>query len=428
MTEILAAAINAVNPYTAVRDHFAVEEGQIIVDKHRIDLDDIERIFLVGAGKAGLPMAEALIGMLGKRVTDGIVIVKEGYGGVDQLGKVKIREARHPLPDERGVQATEELLEIVSGASEKDLVICVISGGGSALMTAPVDGFWLGEMSELTAALMASGAAIVEINTVRKQLDQVKGGGLAKAAFPAQVVSLILSDVVGDPLGVIASGPTVPGQETNADAIEILKRYDLLGFIPVEVFDRWQTAETADHGIEIDRVMNILVGCNTQAAEAARRKAGELGLNAAVLSTRLEGEARQVGAELAGVLRRMVEESDPLGRPGVLIAGGETTVTIRGGGRGGRNQELALAAVEGLAGLEDIALVTLATDGGDGNSMAAGAVVTGETLASAKDLSLAPAASLEWNDSDTFFKALDDQVITGPTQTNVNDLVFLFVF
>jgi hydroxypyruvate reductase len=373
-------------------------------------------------------MAQALVDLLGERVSGGVVSVKEGYGGVSRLGPVQIREAGHPLPDQRGAQATEEMLELVSGAGENDLVLCVISGGGSALLTAPVEGFTLGDLRELTDALLASGAGIEEINTLRKQLDRVKGGGLARAAFPAQVASLILSDVVGNPLGMIASGPTVPNQETSAEAIEILERYDLLGFIPEGIFARWQTEENSNYQIEFDRVSNLLVGSNAQAAKAARRKARALGINAELLTTRLEGEAREVGEELAGVLRRMAEENDPFGRPGVLIAGGETTVTLRGSGRGGRNQELALAAVEGLDGLADAALVALATDGGDGVSVGAGAVVTGDTMARARALGLQPGAYLDENDSGTFFKALGDQIVTGPTRTNVNDLVFLFVF
>jgi hydroxypyruvate reductase len=428
VTEIMAAALDAVDPFDAVHAHVRVGGEMLLWGTQQINLSEIEKIYLVGAGKAGLPMAEAVVDLLGERIFGGVVIVKEGYGGTDRLGRVQIREAGHPLPDQRGVQATRELLDLVSGAGGKDLVLCVISGGGSALLTAPVEGFSLDDLRELTDALLASGADIEEINTLRKQLDVVKGGGLAQAAFPAQVVSLILSDVVGNPLGMIASGPTVPNPETSAEAIAILDRYDLLGFIPESVFDRWRAEEKMIAEAEFDRVSNLLVGSNKQAAKAALRKAQALGLNAELLTTELEGEAREVGAELAGVLRRMALLSDPFDRPGVLIAGGETTVTLQGSGRGGRNQELALAAVEGLDSLEDAVLVTLATDGGDGVSDGAGAVVTGETMQRALAMGLKLKDYLAENDSASFFKALGDQIVTGPTHTNVNDLVFLFVF
>jgi hydroxypyruvate reductase len=428
VTEIMAAALDAVDPYDAVRTHVRVVGEMLVLGEEQIALSDIENIYLVGAGKAGLPMARAVVDLLGDRIFDGVVIVKEGHGGVDRLGPVKIREASHPLPDQRGVVATRELLELLSGAGEKDLVLCVISGGGSALLTAPVEGFSLDDLRELTDALLASGAGIEEINTLRKQLDLVKGGGLARAAFPAQVASLILSDVVGNPLGMIASGPTVPNLETSAEAIAILDRYDLLGFIPENVFERWQAEDKITSEIKFEWVSNILVGSNVQAAKAALREAKVLGLNVELLTTRLEGEAREVGEELAGVLRRMALLGDPFGRPGVLIAGGETTVTLQGSGRGGRNQELALVAVEGLDGLKEVALVTLATDGGDGVSDGAGAVVTGETMQRALAMGLKPKEYLAENDSASFFKALGDQIVTGPTQTNVNDLVFLFVF
>lgn len=425
--EIMAAALNAVDPYTAVQRHMAVSGETLVCGGEKIDLDGLDKIYLVGAGKAGLPMAQAAADLLGERIAGGLVIVKEGYGGVDRIGKVYIREAGHPLPDQRGVAATQQLLELVSAAGENDLVLCVISGGGSALLTAPVEGLELEGLRELTDALLASGAGIEEINTLRKQLDLVKGGGLARAAYPARVISLILSDVVGDPLGMIASGPTVANPATFEDSLEILARYDLLGYVPDDLISRWHVGE--EFGIlDCDRVRNLLVGSNTLAANAALEQARKTGLDTYLLTTELEGEAREVGVRLAEMLRQAVEKGTPIMRPGMIIAGGETTVTLHGSGLGGRNQELALTAVEGLAGLEHAALVTLATDGGDGSSVGAGAVVTGDTLARARSIGMEPADYLAENDSDAFFRVLGDQIVTGPTRTNVNDLVFMFVY
>lgn len=428
VTAILAAALNAVDPYNAVCSHIGAAGEKLVFGERQVDLSEIKNIYLVGAGKAGLPMAQALTDLLGDRVTSGLVIVKEGYGGVERLGRVQIREAGHPLPDERGAAATKELLEIVSAATEQDLVLCVLSGGGSALLTAPAAGLSLGDLRSLTDKLLTSGAGIEEINTVRKQLDGVKGGGLAQAAFPARVVGLILSDVVGDPLGMIASGPTTADESEPGAAMRVLERRGLWDQLPPPVKARLDQATAVDRQGVFSQVSNHLVGSNRQAAEAARDTAVELGFKASVLTTQLQGEARDVGVELAGVLRRMADEGVPHQRPGLVIAGGETTVTLRGSGCGGRNQELALAAVEPLAGTADAALVTLATDGGDGSSAGAGAVVTGETHSRAAALGMAPGEYLAENNSDAFFKALGDQIVTGPTRTNVNDLVFLFAF
>ncbi len=419
---MMAAALAAVDPYQAVNQYLKVENQQLLVGERVYPLDEIERIYVVGAGKAGLPMAQAVVDLLGKRLSGGLVIVKDGHHeGFEQVGPVTISQAAHPLPDQRGVQATGRMLDILHSATKRDLVICVISGGGSALLTALVAGFSLVESQTLTSALLARGAAIQQINTLRKRLDQVKGGGLAQAAAPAQVVTLILSDVVGDPLDMIASGPTVPNSDTLADALAVVAQYDLAAMLPAGLYPSWQAQakqSISPPQADFPHVHNLLVGNNQAAAQAALFVAAERGYHIRLLTDRLQGEARQVGAALATELRQMPPKS-------LWLAGGETTVTLQGDGIGGRNQELALAAVVPLAGLAGGALLTLATDGGDGVSPAAGAVVTGQSLARATALGLDPADYLARNDSYTFFNQLDDCILTGPTRTNVNDLVFL---
>ncbi len=423
VASILSAAINAVDPYQAVKKHINLFPPNLHLDRMTFPLKRYRRVFLVGAGKAGLPMTKAVIDQLGNLVTDGIVIVKEGHTDVDHVGPVRILEAGHPIPDERGVQATQELLKLLTQATTGDLVIVVISGGGSALLTAPVAGITLEDMRKMTDALLNCGADISEVNTLRKRVDSVKGGGLARAVAPASVASLILSDVVGDPLDLIASGPTVPQQDRWQDGMEIVRKYRLQAKLPPNLLKILHQPPLPPP-ILTHPPMNILVGNNQIAAQAALDQAHSLGYATELIGTSLVGEARQVGIDLAERLKSMISQP----RPALGVAGGETTVTITGDGLGGRNQELALAAVPILAGLERVALVTLATDGGDGPTDAAGAVVTGETLARAKEKGLDPADFLARNDSYTFFSALGDCLKPRPTRTNVNDLTFLFTF
>jgi glycerate 2-kinase len=314
-------------------------------------------------------------------------------------------------------------------------VICLISGGGSAILVSPMDGLSLADLQDLTSTLLASGANINQINTLRKHLDRVKGGKLAKLAAPAQVASLILSDVVGDPLEAIASGPTVPDPTSYADALQILERLDILHEIPQSVFDhiskgaKGDLPENPKPGDSLfEKVHNVLVGTNLSAASAAMQQANQEGYNTLLLTTFLQGEARQVSRVLTAIARQVASNNQPISRPACILAGGETTVTLTGDGKGGRNQEMALAAVSDLAGLEQVALVTFATDGGDGPSDAAGAIVTSETLARARQLGLQPFDYLSRNDSYHFFEVLGDLIKTGPTQTNVNDLAFIFAF
>lgn len=438
ITRILAAALAAVEPAAAVR-RFLRRDGELLaLGEHTLDLRHVDRVIVVGAGKAGAPMARAAAEALGDRLSAGLVVVKDGH--LEQPGKgadgtLRLVEAGHPVPDARGVAAAHAISALLQGLTPRDLVIALISGGGSALLTAPVPGVSLGDLQTLTGALLASGASITEINVLRKHLDILKGGGLARLAHPATLVTLILSDVVGSPLDSIASGPTVPDRSTFAEALDILQRYRLLDAIPTPILAHLRSGlagtipETPKPGDRLfASVTNLLIGSNEIAAAAALNAAAAEGFRPLLLTTSLEGEAREAGRFLAAVLREVATSGQPVPRPACIIAGGETTVTLRGAGRGGRNQELALAAAPGLSGLPDLALVALATDGGDGPTDAAGAVATGETIARAQALGLDLLAHLAANDAYPFFAALGDLLLPGPTATNVNDLAFLFAW
>ncbi|RME88897.1 MAG: glycerate kinase, partial [Anaerolineae bacterium] len=362
------------------------------------------------------------------RLHGGWVVAK--HPPAQTLEPLEILPGGHPLPDEGSLRAGGRVLAALNDLGERDLLVCLISGGGSALLTAPHPPLSLSDLQALTEALLTVGATITEINVLRRHLDRVKGGGLARAAFPARTVSLILSDVVGDPLEAIASGPTAPDPSTRDEALAVLERYRLRERLPASVLATLEGAPETPKPEDplFDRVQNLLIGSNALAARAARTQAQEEGFRASLLTTRLQGEASVVGGVLAAILRQMAESGEPLPRPACLIAGGETTVTVRGDGLGGRNQELALAAVSVLDGLRDVMLITLATDGEDGPTDAAGAVVTGETRARAAALGLDADDHLRRNDAYHFFAALDDLLKPGPTGTNVNDLSFLFTF
>jgi hydroxypyruvate reductase len=434
VTRILAAALDAVEPAAAVR-RFLRRDGNLLHAGEQVyDLAKYERVFLVGVGKAGTPMARAAAEVLGGRITGGVVVVKEGHSDSSTAGRPwSVIESAHPIPDARSVEGAQRVADLLAQTTERDLVVAVISGGGSALLTLPAPGLTLAGLQALTGALLRCGANINEINTLRKHLDHVKGGGLARMAHPATLVTLILSDVVGSPLDVIASGPTVPDPTTFAEAYALLERYGIVASVPPPVVEHLrrgvagEVEETLKPGdMRFERVQNLIVASNAQAAEAALAAARTEGFNTLLLTTYLQGEAREVGRVLAAVARELAAAGRPLPGPACIVAGGETTVTLRGNGMGGRNQELALAAVADLAGLPGIALVTLATDGGDGPTNAAGAVVTGATLQRARQRGLDPHTYLARNDAYPFFDALGDLLRPGPTQTNVNDLVFMF--
>ncbi|MDQ3704898.1 MAG: glycerate kinase [Chloroflexota bacterium] len=424
--QVLWAALDAADPYRAVLN--ALRER----DLSHITGD----IYVLGAGKAGAAMCRAAEEVLGMRLAGGLVIVKDGHVGDAALERIEIVEASHPVPDQRGVEATGRLLELANRAGENDLVLCLISGGGSALMPAPADGLSLQDIQQTTQALLRAGATINELNAVRKHLSRISGGRLARAAAPARVLSLVLSDVTASPLDVIASGPTAPDPTTFQDALGVLARYGLSGDVPPSVLERLQAGARGDveetpkpHDPLFACVENAIVASNVIAVEAAAAKAWELGLDTVIMSTYVEGEASEVGLVLAGVAKEIATYSRPVTRPGCVLFGGETTVTVRGYGVGGRNTELALSAAVGIGGMGPGVLVaSLATDGGDGSSPSAGAIVDGTTIAEGEALGLNHAVALANNDSYTYLSQVGDALMLGPTGTNVNDIMAVFVF
>lgn len=429
---ILTAAVRAVDPASAVRRCVSRRGGILRIAGRRYDLGSIRRIVVVGAGKASAPMAVAVEDILGPRVSAGIVIVKYGYAV--PLRRIRVVEAGHPLPDAAGQRAAAELLDFVRGAGPHDLVLCLISGGGSALLPAPAGGMTLDDEINVTNLLLRSGATIQEVNSVRKHLSQIKGGRLAAAASPARVVALILSDVLGDPIDAIASGPTSPDPTTFGDALEVVRRYGLSDSMPASAMaylergaagGEPETPKPADPVLR--RVQTVLVASNEQAVAAAAARARALGFRTLVLTTCLEGEAREAARVFCSVVRGIGTRRTPIAPPACLLAGGETTVTVRGQGRGGRCQEFALSSGRAIAGWANTVVAAFGTDGTDGPTDAAGALVDGRTAARVRSLGLDADRALAENDSYPFFQRLGDLLMTGPTRTNVNDIYLALV-
>ena len=429
--KVLEAALEAVDPRRAVLEKLRLSRDEINVGDLRIPLREARKIIVVGGGKAGGPMAEAVDAALRDRVTIGTVNVLRGTEAGFNLRRIRLNPASHPIPDEAGVRGVMDMMRLVSNLEEHDLVICLISGGGSALMPLPAEGVTLDDIQWVTGRLLKAGATINELNSVRKHLSAFKGGQLARACQPAKVVSLILSDVVGDPLDTIASGPTAPDHTTYAMAVDVLKRYGLLGSVSDGV--RRHLADGVQ-GIKTETpkaddplfrgVHNLVVASNLAASRRAAARARELGYRSQLLTTHLEGEARHAGVFISGLAKGAAVNGLPCEPPLALVLGGETTVAVKGDGVGGRNQELALSASRNIEGLNCV-IAALGTDGIDGPTDAAGAIVDGATLDKALEKGLAPDAFLERNDSYSFFKALGDNIFTGPTGTNVNDLTLI---
>lgn len=376
-------------------------------------MDAFERVFVVGAGKAGAAMAAAVERVLGRRIAGGVVNVPDG--AVARLRRIRLNAAGHPIPDERGVAGASQIAAIARAAGARDLIIALISGGASALLPLPAPGVSLHDKRQLTAALLRAGATIHELNTVRKHLSAIKGGHLAALAQPARLITLIVSDVVGDDLDVIGSGPTVADRSTVSDARAILARYGMRA-------PRLQ--ETPKSALN---AQNVVVCSNRAAIAAAAQKARELGYHAWVLSTAIQGEARDAAAAHVALARQVLAAGRPVRRPACILSGGETTVTVRGTGRGGRNQEFVLAAAIALNGAPGVTVFSAGTDGIDGPTDAAGAIADERTFRRAAAAGLDPRAALDENDSYTFFAGVDGLVKTGPTGTNVMDLRLLLI-
>jgi hydroxypyruvate reductase len=427
VARILQAALDAADPAQAILRAVQLQGQRLIISGAEYDLSAYRQIHLLSFGKAGWTLARALEGLMGEFVSRGLVVAKT----VDQtpLSRFTAIQGGHPIPDRRSLTAGEAVRRFLAAIGEDDLLICAISGGGSALIAAPRPPIKLADLQALTARLLACGATIDEINTLRRHLDILKGGGFLLQT-KATVLSLVLSDVVGNSLEAIASGPTAADPSTRADALRILQKYNLLATISGDILSVLENApETLKPGNpRLETVRNVLIGSNLTALHAALRQAADEGFHPYLLRADLIGDAREIAVELSQALRWACQRGEPVARPFCMAAGGETTVVLKGDGLGGRNTELALAAVTELADFPDALLVTLATDGEDGPTDAAGAVVSGATWRRAQVLGLRPGAYLQRNDSYSFFAALDDLVKTGPTGTNVNDLVLLFGF
>lgn len=430
---VLEAALAAVDPYGAVL-HILQRQGDILtVGAQQYDLTQFRRVFVIGAGKAGAPMTGAVEQVLGDRITGGLVVVKTDHGGPTNL--VRIAEASHPMPDAAGVAAGEQILTLAHEAGPDDLVIALLSGGGSALLVAPAEGLTLADKQGMTNALLACGATINEINCLRKHCSAVKGGQLARAVASATLITLALSDVIGSPLDVIASGPTVPDASTWADAWAVVEKYDLAEKLPPAIVARLRAgvagaiADTPKNGDPaFAKTQNVIVADNRVAADAALAKARELGYHTLLLTTYVEGEAAHV-AKVAVALAKEVRASGlPIAAPACLVLGGETTVTLGASpGRGGRNQELALAAALALRNSPGVTIASLATDGTDGPTDSAGGLADSATVARGEAAGLSAFEHLRRHDAYPFLQATHDLLLTGPTQTNVNDLIFIFV-
>ena len=424
---VFQAGLRAADPEQAVRKKLRLTGDVLEVGERTYDLAEFRRIFVVGAGRATAAMVRSVEEVLEGRLTDGLINVK--YGHTLPLNTIRIREAGHPVPDQAGWEGARDMAALLEGARRDDLVLCLLSGGGSALLPAPVEGVSLSDLRELTQILLDCGATIQEINTLRKHLSLLKGGRMARLAHPATLITLILSDVVGDDLSSIASGPTVPDPTTYADCLGLLDRMDLRGRVPGSILGHLERGaaggaeETPKLGDPVFvRTQNVIVAGNRQALEAARLEAERLGYHTLVLSSLMEGETREVALVHAACAKEILASGNPAPAPACLLSGGETTVTIKGDGKGGRNQEFVLAAALALEGLEGVAVLSAGTDGTDGPTDAAGAVADGRTVSRAREQGLDPERFLANNDSYTFFQALDDLVITGPTLTNVMDL------
>ncbi len=427
--KILEAALEAAAPGPALKKWLALEGEVLRVGRERLDLTGFDDVIAVGAGKAGAAMAAALEQVLGGRLKAGRVVVKDGHRKPTRA--IKIIEASHPVPDARGVAAGEKITALLQEyARPRTLVFCLLSGGGSALLVAPAQGISLADKQAVTSELLACGADISEINAVRKHLSRLKGGQLARLAHPAKVVSLIISDVVGERLDVIASGPTVPDLSTWADCREILARHQIWDQVPPSVRGRIEKGLLGDlpdtpkpGDASLAGVMNLIVASNRQALDAAALKARELGFTPLILSSSIEGETKDIARMHAALAREVRATGHPLSAPCCLISGGETTVTLGPKpGKGGRNQEFALAAALDVAELEDILVVSAGTDGTDGPTDAAGAQADGHTTARAWQKGLDPRSFLLRHDAYNFFRELKDLIITGPTLTNVMDI------
>ncbi len=434
---IFSKAVSAVDPSQRLKETIRIEKDRLSVktegDTERVfHLATFKKIFLIGTGKASASMAQAIEKIFGDRIAQGVIVTK--YGHVLPLERTEIIEAGHPIPDQKGFEGAKKIQSILKESGPEDLVIFLLSGGGSALSPLPAEGVTLEEKQQVTQLLLDCGADIKEINTIRKHISQIKGGWLARWAYPSTIIGFILSDVVGDQLDVIGSGPTVPDISTFNEAWDILEKYGLIKKVARSIQKHLlsgkegKVEETPKPGDPtFEKVLNILIGSNILALRAAEKEASSYGLNTLILSSSIVGDTREAARFHLAIVKEVMSTGNPLPRPACLISGGETTVTVKGNGLGGRNQEFALAGALEINGLEKVVLLSGGTDGTDGPTDASGALADYTTVSRARSMGLDPKAYLENNDAYPFFQRLGDLLITGPTHTNVMDVRILLV-
>lgn len=428
---IFQAALNAVNPETLVHNAIALNGDNLLVDGSAYSIKEINRIFVLGAGKASVRMAKALESLLGSFITDGAIITKYGY--FEPLKKIEVIEAGHPLPDEAGLKGSKKIIDLATKAEESDLILFLISGGGSALFIQPCPGISLENKRKLTSLLLSCGATIHEINAIRKHISQIKGGKFARLIYPATAINLILSDVIGDDPSIIASGPMAPDSSTFAECWSILEKYGITEKIPSSIIRhlqkglKGQAKETARQGeASLKKVKIIIIGNNRLAIKEAEKKAESLGYKSIILSSFISGEAREAARFHCAIAKEILSSGNPVAPPACVISGGEVTVTLRGNGKGGRSQELALAAALEMSNWKNIVAFCAGTDGTDGPTEAAGAIADNHSIKNAMEKGLDANEYLANNNSYHFFQQLNDLIITNPTYTNVMDL-YLFL-
>jgi len=437
LKSIYDAAIRAVNPAMAVASHVKRRKDKLTLYSQgrklkEYDLGNFKRIIVVGAGKASASMAREIENLLGDRIDGGCICVKYGY--TDVLSKIRIIEASHPVPDASGMAAARTILDLLRNAGEDDLVISLISGGGSALLPLPPDTITLEEKRATTSLLLDSGASIREMNMLRKHLSLVKGGNMAKAAHRATVINLMVSDVVGDDMDVIASGPFVPDSSTYRDAMGVLEKYALMEKVPASVSERIRSGARGD--IEenpgpgsplFEKVTNLIVASNIIALEAALEEAKKLGYHSIIISSMIEGDTKDAAFWHSRIAREILVSSHPAPAPACVISGGETTIVVAGGGLGGRNMEFAMHAALFIEGHEAITMASIGTDGTDGPTDAAGAIVDGMTVRLSRERGIDINEYVKNNDSYHFHENMGNLIITGPTNTNVMDVRIIIV-
>ncbi|MDQ7782798.1 MAG: glycerate kinase [Desulfomonilaceae bacterium] len=425
---ILEAGLEAADPERAVKASVRLEGEMLVVGPdYRLDLRGVDRVFIVGGGKASAPMGKAVEDLLGDRITGGVICVKYGHG-LD-LRRTRVTEGAHPIPDAAGERAARDIIALLESAGERDLVISCISGGGSALLPCVPPGITLQEKQDITGRLLAVGADIYEINAVRKHLSVTKGGNLARFAFPAHVINLMLSDVAGDATDTIASGPFVPDGSTFEQVLGILEKYNLTATVPESILSRLRSGargeipETPKEGDTIfEKVKNVIVGSNFLSLSAGEARAVNLGYETILLSSAIEGDTSEAAGFHAAIAHEVRSTGKPVPSPACILSGGETTVVLKGNGKGGRNQHFALSLVEKASRISCSVFLSAGTDGTDGPTDAAGAIVDTDTGARARQLGMDPDDYLRRNDSYNFFQPLGDLIMTGPTRTNVMDV------